>query len=99
MRSNHFDSMILGTINHWPRICRRRYASVGAAHSHCKFARRLSLRLGSWRALKRMPAGDDAGHGDVSELFGQSLPARPALDVGRRSRPRHSRRPLIGRVR
>lgn len=61
MRSNHFDSMILGTINHGQGFA----IAVGGTHRAtlrvllAKFARRLSLRLGSWRALalKRMPAG------------------------------------------
>ena len=55
MRSNHFDSTILGTINHGQAI------AVEGTHRStlrvlvAKFTRRLSLRLGGWRALKRMP--------------------------------------------
>jgi hypothetical protein len=56
MHSNHFDSTILGTINHGQAIV------VDGTHrslraSIAKFARRLHLRLASWRALKRTPAG------------------------------------------
>ena len=54
MRSNHFDSTILGTINHGQAI-----AVEGTHRSVLRvlvatFTRRLSLRLGGWRALKRM---------------------------------------------
>ena len=63
MRSNHFDSMILGTINFGQGIA----IAVEGTHRStlrvlfAKFARRLSLRLGSWRALKRMPAATTFG--------------------------------------
>ncbi len=56
MRSNHFDSTILGTIHHGQAI------AVDGTHRSAlrvlmaKYARRLSLRLAGWRALKRMPA-------------------------------------------
>ncbi len=61
MHSNHFDSMILGTINYGQGTA----IAVEGTHRPAlrvlvaKFARRLGLRLGSWRALslKRMPAG------------------------------------------
>jgi hypothetical protein len=54
MRSNHFDSTILGTIHHGQAN------AVEGTHRSvlrvlAKFTRRLSLRLGGWRALKRMP--------------------------------------------
>jgi hypothetical protein len=55
MRSNHSGSTILGTINHGQAI------AVEGTHRStlrvliAKFTRRLSLRLGGWRALKRMP--------------------------------------------
>ena len=61
MHSNHFDSTILGTINHGQAIV------VDGTHRSLrvlayKFARHLAsclgaLRLASWRALKRTPAG------------------------------------------
>ena len=58
MRSNHFDSMILGfNLN-----CQGIVNAVEATHRTTlrtlitKFARRLSLR-GSWRSLKRTLAG------------------------------------------
>ena len=56
MHSNHFDSTILGTIHHGQAIV------VDGTHRSlrvlvAKFARRLALRLASWRALKRTPAG------------------------------------------
>ncbi|MEX0610918.1 MAG: hypothetical protein WD738_23455 [Pirellulales bacterium] len=55
MHSNHFDNTILGTIHHGQVIV------VDGTHRALrvlivKFARRLALRLASWRALKRMPA-------------------------------------------
>jgi hypothetical protein len=55
MQSNHFDSTILGTINRGQAI------AVDGLHRAlrvlvAKFARRLVLRLGSWRALTCMPA-------------------------------------------
>jgi hypothetical protein len=60
MQSNYFDSMILGTIINGQGIMNavegmHRAALRGLV---AKFARRLSLRLGAWRALsmKRMPA-------------------------------------------
>jgi hypothetical protein len=55
MRSNHSGITILGTINHGQAI------AVEGTHRSvlrvlvAKFTRRLSLRLGGWRALKRMP--------------------------------------------
>jgi len=57
MRLNHFDNTILGTITNGQ-------ASTNVEGSHrstlrilvLQFARRLSLRLGDWRALKRTPA-------------------------------------------
>jgi len=57
MQSNHFDSTILGAI-----INGQGFVVVGTHRTTlrvliAKFARSLSLRLGSWRALKRMPAG------------------------------------------
>jgi hypothetical protein len=54
MRSNHSGSTILGTINHGQAI------AVEGTHRStlgvliAKLTRRLSLRLGGWRALKRM---------------------------------------------
>jgi hypothetical protein len=56
MRFNHFDSTILGTINHGQAI-----AVEGTHRSALRvlvaiLTRRLSLRLGGWRAFKRMPA-------------------------------------------
>ena len=60
MRSNHFDSTILGTILNGQGIAN----VVEGTHRTtlralaAQFARRLSLRLGGWLALvlKRMPA-------------------------------------------
>lgn len=57
MRFNYFDSTILGATNQGQAI------AVEGTHRSAlrvlvsKFARRLSLRLGAWRALKRTPAG------------------------------------------
>jgi hypothetical protein len=59
MHSNHFDSTILGTINYGQGSA----IAVDGTHRStlrvliAKFARRLSLRLGTWRALslQRMP--------------------------------------------
>jgi hypothetical protein len=57
MRSNHFDSTILGTIIHGQAI------AVEGTHRNslrvliAKLTRRLSLRLGAWRSLGRTPAG------------------------------------------
>ena len=54
MRSNHSGNTILGTIHHGQGI------AVEGTHRStlrvliAKFTRRLSLRLGGWRALKRM---------------------------------------------
>lgn len=59
MRFNHFDSTILGTINHGQGSA----IAVEGRHRSAlrvlvaKFARHLALRFGAWRALKRMPAG------------------------------------------
>lgn len=53
MHSNQFDNMILGTINNGQGFV----GAVEGTHRAAlrvlvaKFARRLSLRLGSWRAL------------------------------------------------
>ena len=55
MRSNHFDSTILGTINHGQAIVDGTHRSLRDLVT--RFARRLALRLASWRALKRTPAG------------------------------------------
>jgi hypothetical protein len=60
MQANYFDSMILGTIANG----QGNMNAVEGTHRAAlrvfvlKFARRLSLRLGAWRALsmKRMPA-------------------------------------------
>jgi len=55
MRSNHSDSTILGANHHGQAI------AVEGTHRStlrvriAKFTRRLSLRLGGWRVLKRMP--------------------------------------------
>jgi hypothetical protein len=56
MRFNQFDSTILGTIHHGQAIV------VDLTHRSlrvlvAKFARRFDLRLASWRALTRTPAG------------------------------------------
>jgi hypothetical protein len=59
MRFNHFDSTILGTITNGQGFTN----AVEGTHRSTlrdlvlKFARRLSLRLGDWRGLKRLPAG------------------------------------------
>lgn len=59
MRFNHFDSMNLGTINIGQGIAN----AVEYTHRStlrvlvAKFARSLALRLASWRAIKRTPAG------------------------------------------
>jgi hypothetical protein len=59
MRFNHFDSTIHGTITNGQAITN----AVEGTHRSTlrdlvlKFARRLSLRLGDWRELKRTPAG------------------------------------------
>ncbi len=56
MQSNHSNNTILGAFNHGQAI------AVEGTHRSvlrvlvAKFTRRLSLRLGGWRALKRMPA-------------------------------------------
>jgi hypothetical protein len=55
MRSNHFDSTILGTIHHGQAIAVEGTHRSALRVLIAKFARRLSLRLGGWRALKRMP--------------------------------------------
>ena len=58
MRSNHFDSTIFGI----SITGQGSTNAVEGAHRAmlrdliAKFVRRLSLRLASWRALKRMPA-------------------------------------------
>lgn len=55
MQTNHFAATILGTIHYGQAIaveCTHR--SVLRVLS--TFTRRLSLRLGGWRALERMPA-------------------------------------------
>ena len=54
MQTNHFAATILGTINHGQAIaveCTHRTALRVLS----TFTRRLSLRLGGWRVLKRMP--------------------------------------------
>ncbi|MCI0334261.1 MAG: hypothetical protein L0228_13665 [Planctomycetes bacterium] len=56
MRSNHFDSTILGTIHHGQAIAVEGTHRSALRVLIAKLARRLSLRLGAWRALKRMPA-------------------------------------------
>jgi L-asparaginase II len=60
MQSNYFDSMILGTITNGQgsmNAVEGMHRAALRAFAH-KFARRLSLCLGAWRALsmKRMPA-------------------------------------------
>jgi hypothetical protein len=57
MRFNHFDSTILGTINHGQAIAVEGTHRSALRNLILTIARRLSLRLGAWRALKRMPAG------------------------------------------
>jgi hypothetical protein len=57
MHSNHFDSTILGTINHGQAIVVRGTHRDALRDLVFQFARHLSLRLASWRALKRTPAG------------------------------------------
>ncbi len=80
----------------WPSDRRRQYASVAARSScHVRAAPHVApCRLARAQAHA---GGNDARPGDVSELFGTSPPAPPALDAGRRRRPRLSRRTLIGR--
>jgi hypothetical protein len=57
MRFNYFDSMIIGAISNGQAITN----AVEGTHRTTlrelviKFARRLSLRLGDWRGLKRTP--------------------------------------------
>jgi len=55
MQTNQIDNTIRGAINHGQAIV------VDGTHRSLRvlvasFARRLALRLDSWRALKRMPA-------------------------------------------
>ena len=54
MRSNHSNSTILGTINHGQAIAVEGTHRSTLRVQIAKFTRRLSLRLGGWRALKRM---------------------------------------------
>ena len=56
MQSNHSGNTILGTINHGQAIAVEGTHRAGLRVLIAKFTRRLSLRLGGWRALKRMPA-------------------------------------------
>jgi hypothetical protein len=56
MQSNHFDIAILGTIHHGQAIVASGTHRSALRVLFADFARRLSLRLGGWRALTRMPA-------------------------------------------
>ena len=56
MRFNHFDSTILGTIHHGQAIAVEGTHRLALRFLVAKLTRRLSLRLGGWRALKRTPA-------------------------------------------
>jgi hypothetical protein len=57
MRFNHFDSTILGVLNQGQAIAVEGTHRSALRVLVAKFARRLSLRFGAWRALKRTPAG------------------------------------------
>ena len=58
MQSNHFEIAILGAINHGQAIAVEGKHRSALRVLFADIARRLSLRLGAWRALsmKRMPA-------------------------------------------
>ena len=56
MQSNHFDIAILGTIHHGQAIVASGKHRLALRALFTDIARRLSLRLGGWRALTRMPA-------------------------------------------
>ena len=56
MQSNHFENAILGTINHGQAIAVEGKHRSALRALFTAIARRLSLRLGGWRALTRMPA-------------------------------------------
>ena len=90
MRSNHFDSMILGTINNGQGF-------VNAVEGTHRAALRIlvcQIRAPPLLAPRQLACAIHKAHagrrrrrhhgpcGDVSELFGQSPPARPALDAG-----------------
>lgn len=57
MQSNHFGSTILGTIHHGQAIAVEGKHRTTLRALVSKLARRLSLRLGAWRACMRTPAG------------------------------------------
>ena len=57
MRFNHFDSLILGAINHGQVNAVEGTHRPALRALFARIARCLSLCLGSWCALKRMPAG------------------------------------------
>ena len=104
MRFNHFNSMILGIqingqgiVNAVEATHRTTLRTLITKFAPSFLARQLAFAIAYASRVTRLWR-DDARHGDVSELFGHALPAPPALDVGRRSRPRHSRRLLIRRV-
>ena len=56
MQSNHFENAILGTINHGQAIVASGKHRLALRALFTDIARRLSLRLGGWRALTRMQA-------------------------------------------
>jgi hypothetical protein len=56
MRSNLSIHTILGTINHGQAIVVEGTHRSTLRELLATFTRRLSLRLGGWRALQRMPA-------------------------------------------
>ena len=57
MHSNLFENAILGAINFGQGIAVEGTHRSALRVLVAKFARRLSLRLGAWRSLKRTPAG------------------------------------------
>jgi hypothetical protein len=73
MRSNHFDSTILGAFNIGQAI-----AVEGTHRSALRVllattARRFALHLFGWRALKRMPAGMTPATATCPSYSGRSL--------------------------
>jgi hypothetical protein len=82
MRSNHSGSSILGTINHGQAI-----AVEGTHRSRlrvlvAKFTRRLSLRLGGWRAFKRMPLAMTPALATCPSYSGRSLQRQQRWTAG-----------------
>jgi hypothetical protein len=99
MQSNYFDSMILGTITSGQGSMN----AVEGMHRAAlrafalKFARRLSLCLGAWRALsmKRMPAATHATRGCPATPIAATCPSSSA---SRRQRDQRSQRWMPGVV-